>query len=270
MNKFCHWVVVMVGIFNTAFGSSVPDRKLDPEALKILFEELGIDQQNVVADTQRKWLRKPGQERWHMSELPNEQKEFVLKWAADQGFFASVKPIKNSYDKALILGATTARMEKRLNYLKQLWSEGVRFKEIVWLTGERPLDSSAERVPDNCKTEVDAAKKIWAEAELPSEMKLLPVVFIASPKTSFKPRPTTDDTILDWLKTSPKPCTCLFISDQPYCGYQFAMVKALVPKDFEPDIAGNGTDPSKDPRAGVNTLDAIARWIYAESRLCSR
>lgn len=270
MNRICRWVVVIMGIFNVAFGSSVPERKLNPEALKILFEYFGIDQQNPLGDTQKKWLRKPGQERWQVPELPDEQRNFVLQWAAEQGFFAPLKPTKMEYDKALILGATTARMEKRLNYLTKLWSEGVRFKEIVWLNGERPLDPSAERVPENCKTEADVAKWIWKEAELPEGMKVLPVVFVVSPKTSFKPRPTTDDTIQDWLKTSPNPCACLFISDQPFCGYQFAMVKALLPLGFQPDIAGDGADPAKNPKAGANTLETIAQWIYAESLSCSR
>jgi hypothetical protein len=53
-------------------------------------------------------------------------------------------------------------------------------------------------------------------------MRDLPVVFIAVPmKTegSSLKRPNTEDTIIAWLKMTSQPCIALFVSDQPFCGF---------------------------------------------------
>src|SRR5579863_5067121 len=127
--------------FNLAYSAPLQDHHLNPKALSELLCALGMDPHgDVIAQTQKQWLRKPGLERWELSELSQGQREFVLDWAGTQGLFAPWMPSCKNYDKALILGATTSRMQMRLDYLKELWMQGIRFQEIVWLTGERPLD----------------------------------------------------------------------------------------------------------------------------------
>ena len=170
----------------------------------------------------------------------------------------------------MILGAATSQMQMRLDYLKQLWEDGVRFDEVVWLTGDRPLDIRVDGLTDRCSNESEAARILWEETDLPEEMRALSVVFIAVPMkiegTSLK-RPNTKDTIVAWLNTTPQACSALFISNQPFCGYQFAVIKASLPNMFLFDLAGQGADPTKHPAAAAITLDSIARWIYQES-LC--
>jgi hypothetical protein len=164
-------------------------------------------------------------------------------------------------------------MQIRLNYLKQLWNEGTRFHEIVWLTGDRPLDKRVDGLTDVCSNESEAARILWQEADLPEEMRLLPVVFIAVPmkvEGSSQKRPNTEDTIVAWLKVSPEPCKALFVSDQPFCGYQFAVIKANLPNTFLFDLVGQGVDPSSHPAAAAITLDSIARWIYQENLITSQ
>lgn len=246
----------------------IQERRIDPAALSELASALHIPQDaDLIAETQKRWLRKAGQERWELTELSKEEREFVLDWAEKQGLFAAWKPAHMQYDKALILGATTSRMEMRLNYLKELWLQGVRFDEIIWLTGDRPLDKRVDGLIDQCETESAAAHLLWEEADLPEEMRKLHVVFLSLPMKqegeSLK-RPNTEDTIIAWLKASPEPCAALFVSDQPFCGYQFAVVKTCLPQSFLFDLVGQGVDPTSHPAAAAITLDSIARWLYQE------
>jgi hypothetical protein len=80
-------------------------------------------------------------------------------------------------------------------------------------------------------------------------------------------RPNTEDTIVAWVKMEPEPCKALFVSDQPFCGYQFAVIKSSLPTAFLFDLVGEGVDPTGHPLAAAITLDSIARWIYQEN-LC--
>ena len=249
------------------FASPIQDRKIDPTALSQLALALDIPQDaDIVIETQKRWLRKPNQERWEIAELSPDQRLFVLNWATDQGLFAPWKPVSKTYDKALILGATTSRMQMRFDYLKQLWNEGTRFNEIVWLTGDRPLDKRVDGLTDRCSNESEAAHIIWEETNLPEEMRSLSIVFVAVPmkiEGSSQKRPNTEDTIVAWLKLSPEPCKALFVSDQPFCGYQFAVIKANLPNAFLFDLVGQGVNSTSHLTAAT-ILDSIARWIYQE------
>lgn len=251
------------------FASPLQERKIDPTALFNLASTLGVPMdKDLIAETQKRWLRKSSQERWEIAELLPDQRTFVLNWAKEQGLFDAWKPSCASYDKALILGATTSLMQTRLEYLKQLWNEGLRFNQIVWLTGERPLDPRVDGLTDCCNDEAGAARVIWEEANLPEEMRKLRVVFVAVPmKKAGKSiqRPNTEDTIVAWLDIAPEPCKALFVSDQPFCGYQFAVVKASLPDTFQFDVVGRGVEQITHPAAAAITLDSIARWIYQES-----
>lgn len=249
----------------SVFATPIRDHRLDPQALSSLAEGLEIlPGEDLVARTQERWLRKAGQERWEMAELSPEKRCFVLDWAEKEGFFAPWMPTEPFYDQALILGATTARMESRLAFLADLWKGGTRFGKIVWLTGERPLDPRVDSLTDFAKTETAAAPILWEKADLPEEMRKLPVLFVASPMKEDGKRPNTADTILSWLESAPEPCTALFISDQPFCGYQFAVIKALVPDAYQFDVAGAGVHSTNHPAAGAIILDSVARWLYQD------
>jgi hypothetical protein len=249
-------------------ASPIQDHKLNPAALSRLALALDIPQDaDIVIEALKRWLRKPNQERWEIAELPPDQRLFVLNWATEQGLFAPRKPALQTYDKALILGATTSRMQMRLTYLKQLWNEGTRFQEIVWLTGDRPLDNRVDGFTDRCRNESEAAHILWEETSLPDEMRSLPVVFVAVPMKwdgSSLTRPNRKDTVVAWLTLSPEPCKALFVSNQPFCGQEFAVIKANLPSAFLFDLVGPGVDPAHYPSAAAITLDSIARWIYQE------
>jgi hypothetical protein len=257
--SFCHLV----------FAAPLQERKIDRAALNELFTATGIPiDAEIVSETQKRWLRKPGLERWEVAELPSHEKELILRLAKQHGLFDAWRPLLTLYDKAFILGATTSRMELRLDFLKQLWNEGVRFKEVVWLTGDRPLDKRVDGLMDRCSTESEAARLIWQEAHLPDKMRALPVVFVAVPmKKEGKTlkRPNTQDTIDAWLESNPRPCRALFVSNQPLSGYSYAVVKTTLPDNFLFDLVGPPA-PLTSENAAI-LLDSLARWIYQENLL---
>lgn len=263
------FLLLAISLCGLSSAAPIQDHKIDPNALSQLASALDIPQDaDMISETQKRWLRKAGQERWELAELSSEQSLFVSDWAEKQGLFAPWKPAAKGYDKALILGATTSRMQLRLDYLKELWIQGTRFDEIVWLTGERPLDKRIDNLTDRCNNEAEAAHILWEETTLPAGMRNLPIVFIAVPmkiEGSSLKRPSTDDTIIAWLKTTTQPCSALFVSDQPFCGYQFAAIKTYLPKSIQFDLVGQGVDSTNDPTAAVIILDSIARWVYQES-----
>ncbi len=267
------WLFLLATCFSKIiFGSPIQDRQIDPVALSELTSALGIPQDaDIIAETQKRWLRGSNTLRWEMTELSLDQRAFVLKWAREQGLYDPWKPSHKTYDKALILGASTRLMQARLDYLKKLWDEGVRFSEIVWLTGDRPLDKRIDDLLDLCSNESEAVHIIWERADLPQEIKNLPVSFVAVPmkkQGELLKNPNTEDTIIAWLNTAPESyCKALFVSDQPFCGYQFAVVKATLPKTILFDVVGAGVDPASHPLAAAITLDSIARWLYQEN-LC--
>ena len=249
-------------------ASPIQERRLDPIALSDLGVALGIGPDvDFIQETQKRWLRKPGLERWEVQELSSDQKALVLDWAEKQGMFDSWKPLYKSYDKALILGATTSRMQMRLNYLIQLWNQGIRFHEVVWLTGDRPLDPRVDGLTDRCTTESGASHILWEETDLPEEMGSVRVHFVEVPMKEGGKRPNTEDTIVAWLRGEPKACTALFVSDQPFCGYQYGVIKGSLPGDVQFDVVGQGVSSRSHPASAAITLDSIARWIYQES-LC--
>lgn len=258
------WMIALFSFCSVIFAAPLQERTLDPTALSQLAKQLGIDpNEDLVSATQKHWLRKPGQERWEVAELPPEDRAFVLNWAKEQGLYEDWAPIRTTYDKAMILGATTSRMQLRLDYLIQLWNEGTRFDEIVWLSGDRPLDKRVDSLTDRCQTEAEAARILWEETLLPEEMRNLPVVFIAAPmKNNGSSRPNRQDTLIAWLKTSPKPCSTLLVSSQPHCGAEFAAINAILPTSFLFDLVGPGINPENHPTEAAITLDSIARWIY--------
>ncbi len=260
-------VVFLFAVFLrvSSFASPLREHKLRPKAVWELASKLGIPKgADLVAETQARWLRKPGQERWDLTQLSPDQRLFILTWAKQQYFFTDCKPVSKIYDKALIGGAITSTMQRRLDYLKRLWDEGVRFHEVVWLTGNRPLNPKADGLIDRCTCESEAAHLIWKETPLPEAMRNIPVVFVAAP---MKPegRPNRKDTILAWLKTETSPSTLLIVSDQPFCGYEFAVFKSILPDAFLFDVVGPFMDPTSRPAMDAVILDSVARWLYEES-----
>ncbi|MBN4067411.1 hypothetical protein JYU14_04940 [Simkania negevensis] len=254
---------------STVFGTPLQDYKLDPVAVRELaaFMEIPEDE-DIIVETQKRWLRPSDKERWELAELPLEKKEFVIAWAKKQGMFDRCNPGDCRYETAVILGSSTSRMTSALNYLKRIWGEGIHFNELLWLTGDRPLDARIDDMADRCDTESEAARLIWEEAtDCPEKMGSLPVVFVSAPmkeEDGVVKRPSREDAVNAWLKTNPKPCRALVVSGQPFCGYDLAVLKTHLPQSFLYDVVGLEADPNSHPAAAAIILDNVARWLYQD------
>lgn len=244
-----------------AIATPLQDRALNPQKVRELASALGIaPDADLVTETQARWLRKSGTERWEMEQLPEEKQTLVLNWAKQNGLLKEWRPSSTTYETALLLGATTSAMQMRLNFLSKLWNEGVRFQKIVWLTGERPLDPKVDGLTSETGTESGAARLIWERSALPEEMKKLPTLFIAVPMKENGQRPVTQDTIEAWLKTEPNCEKALFVSNQPFCSYQFAVIASRLPPELLFDVVG---PEAKNPSAAA-ILDSVARELYSQ------
>ncbi|NNM43397.1 MAG: hypothetical protein HKM07_03560 [Chlamydiae bacterium] len=228
---------------------------------------------SLVSTTQKKWLRLPKQERWHLTEtrvLDDVEKIYALM--EKMGFFREISTKELYFDHAVVLGGAFFRVQNRMNFLADLWKRGMRFRELIFLTGERPLDPEIEPqtnfthsqgIPQN---EAEMMLYVHRYLDAPREMKELPLRVISVPfdKINGK-RPTRADTIRAWLEGSPNLGKCLFVSNQPYCMYDTLVIRNNFPKSLSFEMVGSAAD-----HLDVNTnvlLDNLARCLYEELQL---
>jgi hypothetical protein len=262
-------------------------------ALFNLLEVTGIKHDgtltSIVAETQKAWLRRPGTERWNMEDNFEALKPQIMPLLKELGFLDEALPPKYHYKYALILGSTVSGMRKRISYLLELYKRGMRFANLVFLVGARPLDPIKESPDilykrDNqylpfrpgwkqpvtpAQTETEVAHMIFDQAELPAYFKdSVKIHFVDTPMqkndNGTLRRPNTGDTVNHWLKQGIEPGTVLAISNQPYVRYQEAVLKTYLPSSFTVETAGRPKASGKF-RVGV-VLDTLARWLYQEKK----
>jgi|SRR5579871_5451001 len=263
--------------------------KAQPALLELL-QELGVPHDGTLATivpiTQQLWLRKIGTERWHIQEQYANKRDRLLELCNRLGCLQEIKPVSNNYSYAVMLGATMHSMRDRLAYIIQCWNNGVRFNELVFLVSERPLDKQQETMLDPSNhptlpyktnwqevtrdwpaTEHDAMRLIYNQTALPEKLAAIPATFINTPMQRTADgklrRANTGDTLYAWLATNTKPGACLFVSDQPYVGYQDAVVRTCMPREFPVDTVGAAEN--NPPHIPV-FLDTLARWLYQEQQ----
>lgn len=222
--------------------------------------------ESIVEQTQKYWLLPAGKERWQVVDLPPEISSQVIALAYPLGLMDEIRPLQTTYDYCLIVGASVKPLKARFNYMCQLWAEGIRFSEVIFLASERPLDPMIENYP-GCATESDVARAIWNDTVIPDEVRALPVTFIYAPMIHSENgvrRATMVDTIQSWLGLSPNSGTCLFVTSQPYCFYHNAVTKICIPASFISETVGPAASPNI--QKGSVLLDSIARWLYYELR----
>jgi hypothetical protein len=236
--------------------------------LLALFDLPSNDLKTIVEVTQRSWLRPAGKERWELDEIAPEKTEQLKAIFAKLGLVQEIKPAAQKYEYALLMGARLASTQKRVNYLLNLWQQGIRFNSIVVLTGERPLDPAIEAIEmangSKATTECTMSQAVFAHLKAPEAFKNIPVTFVSVPMITAPDgkvrRPTTGDTVKEWLQANPVPGNCLVLSNQPFVGYQDSVVKTLLPKSFAIESAGCGADNTHN----AEVLDTLARWLYQE------
>lgn len=242
------------------------------------------DLKSIVDATQKNWLRAAGKERWEVDEIEVGHKDKVLELLKKLECVDEIKPLNKEYDYCLLMGALATSFQRRIAYALKLWNSGIRFKNLIILGGQRPrnLQQEPEEVFLNnlCyqvkrdwvfdgklpETETEINKFIYNQMQLPDDFeKLVNVQFIDTPmqmkSDGTLTRPTTGDTMHEWLKNDPKPGSCLVISNNPYIGYQDSVVRTFIADPFKIETVGDG---AKLQEKISIYLDSLARWLYQE------
>ena len=107
---------------------------------------------------------------------------------------------------------------------------------------------------------------LWENAQIPEKMRQIPYLLIDAPRQEkadgTSTRPNTKDTLIEWLKKNPAPGKCLFISNQPFSGYQDSIARTVIPPTFSIETIG----VEANQKLGIAIfLDNLARWIYQEN-----
>lgn len=229
-----------------------------------------LSYKDIIAATQKEWLRPSDSERWHLHENKNEvEQEKFKKLFAKVGTIDTIAPTGKKYDYVLFSsGGDIHGMQERLDYLVQLFKAGLQTKEIVLITAERPLDADHELARlqgKQLKTEYDLLQFQYKQSELSSLLHTQPI-YINTPNKVINGkiyRATTPDGFIEWLKVNPKPGSALIISSQPLIGYQNAVALTLLPEFTIESVGPESSTSVTTPEY----FDTLARWLYQEGKL---
>lgn len=252
-----------------------------------------LDQLNALL--QKRWLRRAGTERWHVTDdqLTDEKKALITEAFYQMGLYQAKKPTEKEYDCAFLLGAMQTRVESRLEDLLQHFEKsGVKFKRLYVLSGTRDLDPAKEPIAEELK-----AKGIPLNQTNMMEMVInkrigsldIPILYINAPRQTNAPRANTEDEMRGWIQRygsdgefSSVDKTILIVSNQPYVSYQGAVAAKVLSNGFDLDV--QETSPSvfnisKDGKVHYRLdvighsgepdvlsvgLDSLARQIYTQ------
>ena len=215
--------------------------------------------------------------------LSPSRKEQVMQILNELGMIAPWTPQRAQYDYVILPGSTVPSMKARLNWLAQQWRNGIRFQQLVVLTGQRPLtpgidhisEVMAELLPKKSSLpatftganapmhETEAARLLLYYYPYPQGMEKVPVKFVDSPRIwqgGHWSRCHTATTVKDWLAYSPEPGSMLVISSQPSAHYQDAVFRREMPKSFNIETSTAGMSRSFSMAI---LLDAVATWLRA-------
>jgi hypothetical protein len=243
---------------------------------------------SIVAATQKEWLRQAGKERWQVEEKYPELRNQLMPYFEKVITLQEIKPLHDHYDYGIVLGAMVSRVRMRFAYLIDLWRAGVRVDKIVFFTGQRKLDPEQEssqilldanngflpfkkdwHLTTPLPTiEIEMAKLVYEQADIPADMQKIPVQFADAPSQIMPDgtirRPNRIDTINAWLAANPTPGSCLCISTQPHIGYEDAALRTSMPATFSIETVGPAARPTV---RNVEILDALTRWLYQEQQM---
>lgn len=195
-------------------------------------------------------------DRWTFENRFEEKREMILPILETLGCFQSIHASQKHYRYGVVLGALRESIQRRFDFLIGEWKRGVRFDQIVFLTGERTIRES-----EKCKhlnSEREMMVWLWNQTEMPSDLRSLPLLIIDSPAPFGRKRATTKSTLISWKKTNPDPGSALCFSSQPYIGYQDAVIKAVMPSSFQIETVG------PEGGRGLPTsvlMDNLAKWL---------
>lgn len=161
------------------------------------------------------WIRPSGVERWDLVDTATlERRAEIVQLCKDIGLFDGVTLSRTYYPTALVYGATLPAVQKRIEYLLELWNQGIRFDQVYFLAGDR-------------EGEYDMICKLVEETSFPPNFPPYKIVFA---KGQPGMRANTKDT-LRAVQNDLKP-PVLAISTPMYAHYQQAVALTVLGKEY--------------------------------------
>jgi hypothetical protein len=271
-------ITFFVYLQNPSPGGLLDDQRRPRKELLELFILTGVslteasNAELIVQETQRHWFQGREKERWEFHDVFEEDRKQIIPLLRELGVVDAIHAKEKRYRYGVVFGALASRMEERIDFLVLEWRRGVRFEEIVFLTGNRPLLETEEHafIEVGLSNESQLTRYIWgSHKDIPDELRSLPLSVVDACQVrksdgTFR-RPSTGDTIEEWLRSNPEPAKVLTFSNQPYVGYQRAVMKRYLPQQFK--LEAVGAVACEDTPVSVY-LDTLARILY-EAQLTS-
>lgn len=213
---------------------------------------------------QEGWLRKSNLEPWHLSDniLSVEKKKHITEALSEMHIYDEIYPTKidrqyRQYDCALLMGSSEPAVRIRLNYLLDLWKDGLRFDRLFVVTGYRQLEPELEPVTATLAalkidtteeqmtryvlttTLIEKAKTDPAFQNFDQKVKIIYTNAFKKPQNA---RATANDTLMQWKNLyGATHKTILMVSNQPYTEYHTAVFAGILSHDFADPIEMLGT-----------------------------
>lgn len=217
--------------------------------------------ESITRSSPTEWVQRG--DRWNFKGRFEDQREELYPVLEKMGIFDAHWAQKSHYDYAIVLGALKSAVESRMQHLISEWERGVRFDKVVFLTGQRPLHPTKEESLVHLKNETAMMLHVWNALEMPEEMREVPLTVIDAPPLPLRGRPTTESTVYAWLEMEPEPGVALMVSNQPYVGYQQAVLQVLLPHFM---IEGVGAEGGRTLPLSI-LMDTIGKECTWKARL---
>lgn len=277
--------VLEFGLSHRLFDANMTPR---PKLLELLYL-LGMEKNRTTLSHINEWtqqnLRRKG-ERWEkQSDKYESMRSQIMPQLSELGLVEAISPSFQTYDAAIVHGALIIRVRSRLHFLVEQWNQGIRFKHLYFLTGERLLEPKYES-PDRLlsdtnsplrirpdwipptvmpKFENEMVEMVWDQSEIPADMRAaVSVHFISAPKQPGSTRAQTEDTILAWMKETHPTGRYLAVTEAPYLGRQDFLVRKHLNNKAGLDTAGY--EAREETVSMAIMLDELSSWIYEYNR----
>lgn len=242
-------------------------------AIKKIFECVGAKvstSQEANAFAQKNLLLTEDQ--WHAHEETDMRKRLyanqqaLLHELTSLHMIAEIKPTKQKYAYALVMGSFKDDVSQRLDFLARLFEQGYLFEHIVLLGGERLLRSfERDGLPENFTTEIQMMQYFCQQYQVfkNQQIMLLNAPMIQKSDGTLS-RPTTDSTLTYFAQIAPKAGACLVISNNPYIPRQTKVAQRILDQSRFPT---EGAGPAfKGDIDIVMVMDEFARRLYEECK----
>lgn len=227
--------------------------------------------ETAVKQSNFKWIRPKGLERWDVYSLFDDAQRAKLTGIVKKSCLAKTKmPTKKHYDAVVVFGATTPRVQDRIGFLMKIHQQGITWNKVYLLGATRDLkigneaDKTVAKVLEAkgvAATEMTMMNEIWQQTPKPDSFKDIPTISIQSGQQPDGTRASTEDTLREMTKDfgDVKDKDFLFLSNNPYIPYQDAVTKKVLGQyGMSIETVGEAMTATTTME---NVLDTVARCL---------